>query len=128
MPEPLPASAPHREYDRNLAARPSHSSAKPPWAALHCQLSLLPRSLFASRHNGCLDFSAALHQLFKHSVQLVEVGMPGDKGFGLEASTRDQVQSLAANVRSVMKRRAQGNVAVVDQVGIKINVRAHRAP
>ena len=51
--------------------------------------------------------------------------MASDEGTCLESAARNQIERLAANGRCVMEGRAQGDVAVVNAVGIELDVGAH---
>ena len=70
---------------------------------------------------------AALHQLLKDAVQLVEMSVAGDKSSGLKAPAGNQIERLAADVRGVMEGGAQRDVGVVNAVGVERDVRAHGA-
>jgi hypothetical protein len=77
-----------------------------------------------SGYDGGFDFGGPLHQFFKDAVKLVEVGATGDEGASLEISAGDEIESFAAHRRGVVERRAQRDVAVVDAIGVEVDVGA----
>ena len=81
----------------------------------------------ASGHDGGLDFAAAVHQLLKDAVEFVEVSVASDECAGLESAAGNEVESLAADGWGVVKGGAQGDVAVVDAIGVERDVGADGA-
>src|ERR1035438_1117717 len=82
----------------------------------------------ASGHYGGLDLAAALHQLLKDPVELVEVSVAGNESSCLKAAAGNQIERLAAKVRSVVEGGAQGDVGVVNAIGVERDVRSQGAP
>src|SRR3954449_476220 len=75
-----------------------------------------------SRHDRSLDFGAAIHQLLKDAVKLVQVRVAGDELVSLEPSAGDQIKRFAADCRRVVKGGAHGDVAVMNTIGIEHDV------